>query len=175
MLCDFCGEKEANVHLTEIIDNQTRELHLCQPCAKEKTASAAEAFGLSGLLAGLTDFPLQSQKKIKHQSCSRCGMTYEDFRKSGRLGCGSCYVSFRAYLLPLLKRIHGAVHHVGRMPAAARPSSKQGRPHKEEQLNRLKQLLKKAVESESFEEAAQLRDKIHLLERKSKKKVKGGE
>ena len=55
MLCDVCGKKEATVHLTEIINNNVTKLHICEDCAKEKGAEMEDHFGLSDLLAGLTD------------------------------------------------------------------------------------------------------------------------
>ena len=47
MLCNFCGKKEAKVHLKEIIDNESRELHLCEACAREKGAAVGEELGMS--------------------------------------------------------------------------------------------------------------------------------
>ena len=55
MTCDICGKKEATVHLTEIVNDKMTKLHLCEECAKEKGAEMEEHFGLSDLLAGLTD------------------------------------------------------------------------------------------------------------------------
>lgn len=167
MACDFCGEREATVHLTEMIDDQTRELHLCETCAREKGTKAVQQFGLSDLLAGLVDFGTKLEGEVRSKpACPQCKMTYEDFRKSGRLGCGTCYETFRRYLSPLLKRIHGSPHHVGKIPPV--PGEKSG--HVQEDLARLKERLKEAVAAEVFEEAAQLRDRIRTLEAKSKKK-----
>ena len=36
MVCDVCAVNQATVHLTEIIDEQMTELHLCESCAKSK-------------------------------------------------------------------------------------------------------------------------------------------
>lgn len=186
MTCDLCGKNEATVHLTEIINDQTRELHLCEPCAQEKGAAAAEQFGLAGLLAGLTEAGLKPGLRAgEGPKCPRCEMTYEDFRKSGRLGCGGCYETFRKYLAPLLKRIHGSTEYAGALapPAAGRaaaagragavgktigraePAAKAGRgPGPADLLARLKEQLREAVAAERFEEAARLRDKIRALE-----------
>ena len=171
MICDLCGKEKANVHLTEIIDDQSRELHLCEACAREKGASAAQDFGLADLLAGLTDFGTKMEgKEAKTISCPKCGLTYESFRKTGRLGCGGCYETFRRYLAPLLKRIHGSTQHVGRVPAAT-VSKKVSKP--EDPLIEIKEKLKSAVAAEAFEEAAQLRDQIRTLEGKSKRNTRG--
>ena len=178
MLCDLCGKQEANVHLTEIIDGESRELHLCQTCAHKKGVDAPEASDLSGLLAGLTDLGAAKEKLSKTASkliCSRCGMTYEDFRKSGRLGCAGCYSSFKVLLSPLLRRIHGSTHHVGKKPALIVERKKKtraaGAKHPDD-LTRLKTQLKKAITAEAFEQAAELRDRIQALKTKPKKRAK---
>ena len=36
MLCDKCGEREAAIHLTQIVDNTVTTMHLCEQCAAEK-------------------------------------------------------------------------------------------------------------------------------------------
>jgi protein arginine kinase activator len=164
MLCDICGKNQATVHLTEIVDEQMNELHLCEGCARQKSASMEQQFGLSDLLGGMAESG--GKQAIKDASgsvkCPNCGLTYADFKKIGRLGCGDCYQSFKAYLLPLLKRIHGSTQHVGKSPFKA--VVKNGR--KKVDLQDLRQRLSKAVEEEAFEEAARLRDQIRQAESK---------
>jgi len=174
MKCDLCGQNAATVHLTEIIDDESRELHLCEACAQEKGAGAAQEFGLAGLLAGLTDFGIKpSGKRTPKPTCPECGLTYEDFRKSGRLGCGDCYTAFRPFLVPLLKHIHGSTQHVGRIPTTLSQRRKGRKPvQTPDELNQLKEQLKTAVVAEAFEEAARLRDQIRALETKPKKRTK---
>ena len=179
MTCDLCSKNEATVHLTEIVNEETRELHLCETCAREKGAAAVEqpfAGGLAELLAGLADLGAQlpGGAAVLAIHCSECGLTYEDFKKSGRLGCGACYESFRKVLAPLLKKIHGSAAHAGRVPPPPAPAvpAKAGADPKPD-VPRLKEQLKAAIETELFEEAAKLRDKIRTIEGKSKKKEKG--
>ncbi|MCM8761344.1 MAG: UvrB/UvrC motif-containing protein [Candidatus Omnitrophica bacterium] len=170
MLCDICGKNEATVHLTEIINDKVTKLHICESCAKEKGAEMEEHFGLSDLLAGLTDLGTGVEPElVTTAKCPSCGFTYDDFKKMGRLGCSECYEAFRKYLEPLLKRIHGANRHVGKVPISA------GKTIKDTQtLQTLKMQLEKAIQSEEFEEAARLRDKIRELEGKGKSgKAKG--
>ena len=47
MTCDICHKIEATVHLTEIIDNQITELHLCEECARQKGTQMEQHFGLA--------------------------------------------------------------------------------------------------------------------------------
>ena len=161
MLCDICGKNQATVHLTEIVDEQMNELHLCEECARQKSAQMEQQFGLSDLLAGLAEFEKPAlEKEVSSLKCPNCNLTYADFKKIGRLGCGECYKAFKKYLGPLLKRIHGSSQHVGKVPAKVKVV------RKKIDLTDLRNALQKAIENEEFEEAAKLRDQIKELEKK---------
>jgi len=56
MVCDLCKKSQATVHLTEIVDDQMSEMHLCEECARKKSVQMEQQFGLADLLAGLADF-----------------------------------------------------------------------------------------------------------------------
>jgi len=164
MLCDICGKREATVHLTEIINDQITKLHLCEECAKKKGAEMEEHFGLADLLAGLADLGVPTDTaKEKKLKCPSCGMTYGDFKKIGRMGCGKCYDTFSTYLVPLFKGIHGSDTHMGKMPGVG---SRGKRKSKKVDIDDLKKRLKRAIEFEEFEDAARLRDEIKKHERK---------
>jgi protein arginine kinase activator len=160
MICEVCGHKQATVHLTEIVDDQITELHLCEDCAREKGAQMEEHFGLADLLAGLADLDKQfAVGKEVELRCPNCGLSYPDFKKMGRLGCSECYTTFKKSLLPLLKRIHGSTQHVGKTPQKVTEVVKV-----KSEIQELKEKLQKAIQLEEFEEAARLRDKIRELE-----------
>ncbi len=161
MVCNICGKNQATVHLTEIINEQMTELHLCEQCAQVKSHEMEQQFGLNDLLKGLVDFEKPSlEKETLLLKCPNCGLTYADFKKVGRLGCGQCYITFKKYLAPLLKRIHGSNYHTGKSPLRiAKPAGKK------EDLDDLRLLLQKAITDEDFESAAQLRDRIRELEK----------
>ncbi len=165
MLCDLCGKNPATVHLTEIIDNQMNELHLCEECAREKSAQMEQQFGLSDLLAGMVEIekPVKEKETAEAISlkCANCGLTYANFKKIGRLGCGDCYTAFKKHLGYLLKRIHGSVMHFGKAPLKVAPLAQ-----KKMDLQELRKSLQRAIEMEAFEEAAGIRDQIKELERK---------
>ena len=164
MKCDLCNKK-ATVHLTEIVDDQMSEMHLCEDCAREKSVQMEQQFGLSDLLAGLTDFGKQSKPvETVELKCENCGMTYDDFRKFGRLGCSHCYDAFKQHLSTLLKKIHGSNQHLGKAPIRMPAAQKK----KIGDLQELKVQLMQAIQLEDFEKAAKLRDKIRELEQKEK-------
>jgi protein arginine kinase activator len=163
MQCDICGKREATVHLTEIINDQMTKLHLCEECAKKKGAEMEQHFGLADLLAGLADLgtPVTTAKE-KKLKCPSCGLTYSDFKKVGKMGCGQCYETFKSYLVPLFKRIHGSDSHMGKRPGRKGKATKL----KKVDVDELKRHLKRAVDLEEFEEAAKLRDEIKKYDRK---------
>jgi protein arginine kinase activator len=161
MLCDICNKNPATVHLTEIVDEQMTELHLCEECAHQKSAAMEQQFGLSDLLAGMAEFGKPSiEKDAPDLECPNCKLTYLDFKKIGRLGCGDCYTAFRKYLGPLLKRIHGSNQHVGKSPSKVTRVVK-----KKIDIQELRNRMQKAIEAEDFEKAANIRDQIKEMEK----------
>ena len=173
MQCDICGKKKATVHLTEIVDEQMSEMHLCEECARQKSTQMEQQFGLADLLAGLAQTaPTAKDAKDGGLKCAGCGLNYEDFRKFGRLGCKQCYVSFKEHLAGLLRKIHGSNHHLGKTPGQGMASSGSGvlatvtsAPAAQNSMEELKKQLHMAIASEDFEKAAFLRDKIKSLEK----------
>ena len=171
MLCELCKQAQATVHLTEIINDQMSELHLCETCANQKGAQVESHFGLADLLSGLADFSKTSEpEEGATKACAACGMTYDDFRKVGRLGCAECYPTFKRSLGSLLKRIHGSPLHVGKSPLRLLKSAKVAKS----ELLELKRKLERAVEQEAFEEAARLRDQIRRLEQQEQQTKQKG-
>ena len=173
MLCDECGKNKATVHLTEIINEQITKLNLCEACAKEKGSDVEQHFGIADLLSALSDMeatPSQpgSTTATSKVKCGHCGLTYEDFKKVGRLGCSECYGVFKASLMPLLKRIHGSHQHLGKSPDPLLLKEQKVESKLREELEAAKQDLLKSVKKEEFEEAAALRDKVKFLEKKIK-------
>ena len=167
MQCDICKKKKATVHLTEIIDDQMSEMHLCEECARKKSVQMEQQFGLADLLAGLADFGKSTNEEKKNQEnakCTNCGMSYDEFRKFGRLGCSQCYESFKMHLGTLLKKVHGSNHHLGKTPTKIPQSEKK----MIENLQELKIQLAQAIQVEDFEKAAEIRDKIRDIENKGK-------
>ncbi|MFH1288457.1 MAG: UvrB/UvrC motif-containing protein [bacterium] len=159
MLCENCKKKEANVHYTEVFNNKTREMHFCSNCAEKNGIVNIDfiekQFNVSPLI---TDFV--NNKK----SCKYCGFSYGDFKEIGRLGCSGCYESFSKELIPLVRRIHGRIQHIGKVP-----ESKKAEIFREKELSILKRKMKKLVAEENYEEAATIRDQINILENGSRK------
>jgi len=162
MKCEVCGEREASVHYKEMMNDQIRELHLCERCAEERGfgSSPGEDFSISDLLGSMAeDESAEVQAKGGAIVCPRCGLTYPEFKASGRLGCSDCYLAFRLPLIPLLRRIHGSDRHAGKLPHGT------GEAHRRmQEIRMMKRRLERCVEREAFEEAADLRDRIRGME-----------
>lgn len=162
-VCDNCGSGAAVVHLTQINDNEMSTYHLCETCAAAKgleTAGQQVDAPLGDFLAQMVDEPDPSESGHQAEACSFCGLSFVDFRETGRLGCPHCYTTFESYLKGLLRRVHGSTQHVGKIYLSPDPT----RTELEERLERLRRKLRTAVEQEDFERAAEIRDRIRAIE-----------
>jgi protein arginine kinase activator len=163
MKCESCRKHEATVAFTQIADDAKKTIHLCARCAAARSGTVAggkpaEPVGEQAETAK-TGAATAAAPRVGAR-CPECGMTYEEFRKIGRLGCHACYAAFAPQLELLLRRVHGARRHVGKGLIAPRPAV-----FAEQELAELKLQLRAAVAAEAYEQAAQLRDRIAQLER----------
>lgn len=165
MLCERCKQNPASVHYTEVINNQKRQMHLCEACAREaqKAFDMGTSLNLQSFLAGLMGPVIAPETSGAEQRlrCEACGLTEEVFRKQGLFGCAECYRHFGDRLTPLLRRIHGSVRHTGKVPRRSRDKYLLV-----QEVDRLRAELREAVEKEEFERAAELRDEIKKLEQR---------
>lgn len=167
MICNVCTQQEATIHLTEIINDQMMEVHLCEACAQEKGTDFKTHFHFGDLLGNLSGAQKPAAPGVPAAEtvrCPECATSYEEFAKSGRLGCATCYQGLSAVLLPLIKRVQRSSHHVGKQPARLATPDKAVYD-----LRLLQEKLRKSVEMEAFEDAAKLRDEIKCMEQKSRK------
>lgn len=175
MNCNLCGTQPATIHLTEIVNNQMVEIHLCETCAQEKGTDFKTHFQTPEIIHNLLDLEsvVPPAEKVPGGRCPECGMTYEEFGKTGRLGCAFCYEAFSKLLMPLIKRVQRSAHHIGKKPRKLPAPAPSRPPTVTQDLRTLRDRLKKSVQSEEFEEAARIRDTIKQLEEKQKKSKKG--
>ena len=168
MPCDQCREREAVIHLTQIVNEQVTTLHLCERCAAEKgveSPSGVVKTPLGSFLAAMgKNLPETVSAPRSGDTCVRCGGSLQDFRESGRLGCPECYRSFEVPLRDLLRRLHGSTHHVGERYAER--GMEPGAPVIQTPVETadLREQLRLAVETENFELAAELRDRLRVME-----------
>ena len=113
--CDKC-DKPATIYLTEILEGQKIQKHLCEECAAAEGITVKTNVPVSQLLEELV---MQSAggPQAAELKCDVCGMTFREFRQHGLLGCPNDYEVFSRPLDNLLQRAHGgSLHHIGKTP-----------------------------------------------------------
>ena len=93
-------------------------------------------------------------------NCPVCGMSYNDFRLSGKLGCGECYKTFQKPLYDVLRQIHVNPTHSGKIPR-----NLLSKLSKKRKLEDLRVKLQTAVNSEDYEQAAKIHKEILEIEK----------
>lgn len=157
--CDICGRNDAVLKVRQLAkDGTASELEVCAECARARglTDSATLRSDAAAVMAELRG---QVDEADSAAVCPACGLTYADFKRRGQLGCAECYAAFRERLMPLVRRLHGAVQHIGRTPSAGRKQAQQRMA-----LLALQDELAEAVNSEDYERAAALRDRLRRAE-----------
>lgn len=162
MLCEKCKEREAKVHVTRISAGKQTSVHLCQSCAQDSGVGASQSSVslpqlLNKLVGGSENESAEFVEKKKQKTCTVCGMSYYDFKQTGRFGCANCYMVFRPNLTPILQKVQQGESHQGKVP-------KRSGVRIADQIEELRNRLKRAVQDEEFETAARLRDEIRSLE-----------
>jgi protein arginine kinase activator len=170
MNCDQCHEREAVIHLTQIVNEQVTTLHLCERCAAEKgveSTSSVEQNPFAKLVAASMGKPTPDLALVGtggRGACPRCGATLQDFRESGRLGCADCWHAFEGPLRDLLRRLHGSTVHMGERYAEQIGGEARVNGDATVRQADLREQLRLAIETENFELAAELRDRLRVLE-----------
>ena len=172
MLCADCHENAATVHFTQIVDDDTETFHLCQECAKLRGLKSPPASSDAPLADFLSQMgaPIFTSASNANEACPRCGCTFRQFRRTGRLGCAMCYDTFDREMAALLTKIHGSDEHVGirneeGLDVGDGPVAR---------LLHLRRELRQAVHNEEYERAAELRDSIQRLEEDEAVTIDGG-
>lgn len=170
MQCQCCQHHEATVHLTQVINGEVNKLHLCEKCAQEQGLDLEGPISVTDLLCEFGKMPSEPppDSEVKAAiTCPSCGLGRADFKKTGRLGCPNCYRTFESELMDVVRSLHHAEHHVGKVPRNPNTDDMAL-----EQIEVCRQLLSRAVEEERYEEAAELRDQLkHLLDESGDEEV----
>jgi protein arginine kinase activator len=172
MLCQICNVNTAEIKLTQIINSKKFEINLCKKCAEEKGVDnpllpLPQIFG--NFLMDLLDEDVIKRKKVRNKiTCRGCGLTWDDFQRSGLFGCDVCYETFQEDLKVILRRIHGSNQHIGSRPKTHRHVIN------EAELKRIRLELQSAIKNENFERAAQLRDMVRDAQREIDNKKNDG-
>ena len=158
MMCQECGQREASVCFTTLINGEKHEQYLCPECVAKKQLLKFDLSQLAGQLRKKLESPSESEEPVPDLTCPECGLTYARFVKTGTLGCARCYDAFREPLGDRLLKKLGHMRYEGSAPAQANEEVSLRM-----ERDKLKQRLPRAIEEESYEKAAVLRDRIRQL------------
>lgn len=106
MLCVICGVNPASDYVKKSEGKEIR-LCLCPECYQKLYGEKRSDFFTS--FAGAT-------RGKKGRACPECGATFEDFHRTGLVGCAYCYTEFREELLPTVRFVQGKTEHEGARP-----------------------------------------------------------
>lgn len=165
MKCDFCKEK-ATVFLTQLVEGQMKKVCLCDACAKERGVTDPTGFSLADLLLGGlpggpgTKAPSGATASSGNgKTCATCGFTLEDLRRVRRFGCSECYGTFGDEVVQMVRGMHKGTSHIGKVPEGLMATQ-----FRNQRIEELRTRLDQAISSESYEEAAGIRDEIKNLD-----------
>ena len=113
MLCEKCGKNSATTHIHTVINGIVREKNLCSQCAMEEGYANNS---LSGMLASMFGDTALLRESAAKKVCPVCKTDFSKISKTGKVGCGECYKTFKEELYPYLKRVHSSVKHTGKVP-----------------------------------------------------------
>lgn len=168
MLCERCHKQLATLKYTEVVNGKAYKRNLCERCLKELQADANSGFEVSGSApspkgifasrssAAKSEQQLEAKGK---QVCQACGMRLSIVLKSNTVGCPDCYGAFKEEIEPVLRERHTALLHRGKIPRL-----EDNRTRLRLNLQSKRALLRSALRTEEYEQAAALRDEIRSLE-----------
>ena len=165
MKCDFC-DKKATVFLTQLVEGQMKKVCLCDTCAKERGVTDPTGFSLADLLLGGlpggpgTVVPSASTViPVNGKKCVTCGFTLDDLKRVRRFGCSDCYATFGDEVSQMVRGMHKGTSHIGKVPEGLMAIQ-----FRHQRIEELRSRLEQAITSESYEEAAGIRDEIRNLD-----------
>lgn len=162
MNCQNCHKNFASVRYAEVVDAEVKELHLCQECLTKMQDSVETGFEFSTPSPFVRKSPGgmdRSDTVASLEVCPTCGKKFQSMLDTGKVGCSVCYQKFPAQLESILEGIHAALIHRGKVPRLD-----DNRARVRADLQNKRALLKTALGTEKYEEAASLRDEIRALE-----------
>ncbi len=167
MKCEKCKGKEATTHVKRVVNGRYEEYMLCADCAHEMGFDNVFTMDMPDMFGGLMQSLFGALPARSGASrCPACSSTFGDIQNTAKVGCAECYEVFRNELMPSIRRIHGNTTHVGKIPYTQAPEVEAENSQKENkvELEALKAEMKKAIDTQNFEKAAELRDKIREME-----------
>lgn len=160
MLCDKCKVNEACYHSTLVINGEVKSTHLCEQCAINEGVFSKPHNSIFDEFKAFTDF--LGFDNFEDKTCLKCGLTLRKFRKTGLLGCNSCYKVFEQDIDDVVRRIQPYTENKFEN-VEFNIEQKKKELTKQEKLNKLKSDLQKAISEERYEDAGVINKEIKKL------------
>lgn len=177
--CDLCGRKDGLIEVHVYYEQKPQKLSLCTSCAikilednpsKERELSALMEKGgqavfqmitemrslLSEIASQIHTIETQRAKKVTKQCL--CGLTQEDFKENGYLGCPWCYETFKENIHSLLVDIERSSTHKGIIPPRYTYLMVI-----QKEIDYLRRRLKHLISQEAYEEAAKVHRRLKRI------------
>ncbi len=180
MKCELCHQAEAETTVTDRSGEIEKDLYVCRACAEnfgkpiKKTKKPRKNEPKVTFIDGSNGDPPEFVKDFltaaanfmqdvaeagnKKRTCPKCGQSWEEIDRAGRIRCPSCYQAFAPMIAKRFMRSQFGTSHKGPVPESA-----VGR----NTLVYLKHELAKAVKSEDYRAAAAIQKKIEALKKDS--------
>jgi len=166
MKCDLCGKRTAVIFVQEASGSEHSELHLCAECAKERGMNRIDGdihLSIADLFSSISDgHKLDEAVRPPVERCPSCSCTLNELKQRGMASCPTCFETFAIELFRGVYPDARSRRHVGRLPVRL-AGPRQDSP--ETRLERARQGLRNALDSEDYEAAARCRDEIRSLEK----------
>lgn len=94
--CDICGDREATLFESVIIDNNPVEYGYCRECYEKALKCGKNPHEEANYRLSRRD-----------KECKFCGYTVEDFEKNFLFGCANCYSQMRKFALEAASKAQG--------------------------------------------------------------------
>jgi len=163
MICEICKKNQATIHFVMNVNGKVTKINICESCAAgggmEILASPEKSFNLLNKFLS----SLAMAETAEDKECPTCGKKLSEFKDDGKLGCPRCWDVFREDIVPLLKKLHGVSFH-------NRKKSPLRKENKISEAEKIQDELRRAVDEENYEKAAELRDRLRDLKSSDVKK-----
>ncbi|MCI7238450.1 MAG: UvrB/UvrC motif-containing protein [Anaerococcus sp.] len=190
MKCDKCGKNDAVMNVKAIINGVDHDYHLCGDCAMELRKTYFDEDGnfkgsrkeqgehimnfmkkfvpnLDEIIDSYYDFKYRKNNynydmlsKLSDKTCPSCGNSLSNIR-SGVFGCPDCYKLDKKLTNKILKTYNNYSTYEGSYPRAYRKFKEVAIKVKD-----LQEKLNQSVETEDYERAANIKEKIDELNTK---------
>ena len=167
MTCNICRKEKAVLHITEQIGGEFEKISICKKCNEElRIIEKCLEYNDNELFSVLPKLPNRKSIAIKKvgkknnykKICNACGYSLNDFLITKNVACPKCYNSFGVFAGKIVKKIHRANKHIGKIS-----NRNLSNEDIEKEISKHKDNMELLKKMEKYEEANELKKKIETL------------